>query len=263
MAKKKAPEDVQRSIIRVKTPVEWAGLIGQSKASHWRRLQVTIQVHDRLLAGKPALLFASKAMVEARGLGDQLEVVADIKDPQERADTADLIAKYEGLCEFHRREGRSGIWFPANHIKAGIKENWSVLGMRTDIWGSRKAVAEGMFVLSSDSWAKEGAERDWVYLGKEPAGVYTAVAHSTGPRGPVSSIKRHEFVERPRVEFDILIADYPSIADKISDDNLAQVLVHFGEHGLGACRSQGFGKFSVLDVRELELTGPAEYLKAA
>lgn len=251
MARKKAEAveggDEGRTAVVKKSPTDWMSLIKQVAEDHWRTLEVTIKVRDRLLAGKPASLDAAQAMIKARGLEDVLEAKLEaVTDPIERAKLAEE-ASTAGLCEFHRRDGYPGIWFPTNHIKAGLKENWSVLGLRVEHRGSRGALAEGVFVFSP---SENPVERDWVWLGSSPDGVHTAVAHTTGPSGPVSSIKRHEYVLSPELTFRIAIAQ--AIAEKLPDDAMARTLYHFGEHGLGACRSQGFGRFDLVNIRELE-----------
>jgi hypothetical protein len=256
MAKKKTDEEKaadeaakpKRVIVRAKDASAWKALLTKAEEEHWRVLRIEIQVIDKLLAGKPASLDAANAMLKARGLEDKMETAEMITDPTLRQEAADRIAKDEGLCEFSRREGKAGIWMPSNNLKAMLKENWSVIGLRMTVRGSRGAMAEGMFVVGTGDGPEE---RDWIYLGEKPDGVYTAVAHTTGPQGPMSSIKRHEFVTRPVLTFDIKIANATNVADKISDDELAQTLVHGQEHGTGACRSQGFGKFTVVSVQEV------------
>jgi hypothetical protein len=246
-----APAKPARVIIRAKTPMDFDALIKKAKEEAWRKLRVEIQIRDRLLAGKPASLDAANAMLKARGLEDQMVAVADIVDPDLRAKAAERIAKDEGLCEFTRRAGKSGIWMPSNHLKAMLKENWSVLGLRVEVRGSRGALAEGLFVVAADCEKKDSIERDWIYLGEKPDGVHQAVAHTVGPSGPVSSIKRHEYVEQPKIAFEIWIANAKSVSEKISDDELVKTLVHAAEHGTGSCRSQGSGKFDILEIREL------------
>lgn len=239
-----------RTIIRAKEAFAWDKLLKTAQEKAWRRLRVELQVRDKFLAGKPAALDAANAMLKARGLEDQIHAVSEIVDPSERAKAAERIASDEGLCEFSRRAGKPGIWIPSNNLKAMIKENWSVLGLRVKVRGSRGALAEGLFVCGAD--ATDPAERDWIYLGEEPDGVHQAVAHTTGPSGPVSSIKRHEYVNAPKIVFEVWIANADSVAEKISDDELAQMFVHAQEHGTGSCRSQGFGKFDVKEIRELD-----------
>lgn len=237
--------------VRPRTPFDWNAALAKCQREHWRQIRVTIQLREWLLAGKPAQLDAAKAMLKARGLEDAIEAV-NVADPDALADAAKQAVD-EGLCEFHRRPRHKveGIWFPTNHIKAGIKENWSVLGLRVEHRGSRGALAEGLFVSSLLQPGQPQVERDWIFLGEEPAGVYTAVAHTVGPKGPLSSIKRHEYVERPRISFMMRVAK--AVTEKIPDEAMADTLIHFGEHGLGAARSQGFGKFDVVDVNEIPL----------
>jgi hypothetical protein len=241
------------TIVR-KSSMEWKQLLEQVKTNHWRRLIVTIQLRDKLLAGKPANLDAAEAMIKARGLGDVVEArLEEVTDPAERAKLAESAATV-GLCEFHRREGKPGIWFPTNNLKAMIKESWSVLGFRVSERGSRGALAEGTFVYSM---AEESEERNWRYLGEKPDGVYTGVAHTTGPSGPVSSIKRHEYVVRPKLTFEVAIEAEVN-AVKLPEEKIARMLYHAGEHGLGACRSQGFGMFDVVDVHEVGTEEPVQ-----
>jgi hypothetical protein len=254
-------EKPKRAIIRVKTPHDWGALIQKSRDKHWRRLEVTLQLREWLVAGKPKSLDAANAMLKARGLEEHIEAVAEIEDPEVKAQAIERVRTDEGLCEFSRRPGKPGLWLPANNIKAGFKENWSVLGKMNDVRGSRKAIAEGVFIFCANSWATPPEDRDWIYLGAETAlGIndgnpfFTAVSHSVGPKGPVSSIKRHEFVVRPLIAFDMYVAQYAAVEEKLSDDDIADALVHFCEHGLGACRSQGYGKFDLVQVRELEST---------
>lgn len=239
------PEAPKRTIVRAKTPMDWGALLKKAEETHWRRLRVEIKVRGKLLAGKPASLDAATAMLKARGLEEFVAEAADIADPIERERAAAAVARDEGLCEFTRRDGQPGVWLPSNNVKAGLKENWSVLGLRVEVRGSRGALAEGLFVSGE-------TDSDWIRVGDEADGVETMVAHTTGPKGPVSSIKRHEFVVQPTIVFVVMIAHAKSVAEKISDDELAKTLIHYGEHGFGACRSQGFGKFDVVSVQEIE-----------
>ncbi len=256
MAKKKTDsadtaEAVKRVTIEPKSSSQWMQMLKHARETHWRRLRVTIQIKEKLLAGKPANLDAAAAMIAARGLGDVLEAkLQEVTDPAEREKLAQA-ASTVGFCEFYRREGKPGIWFPSNQIKACWRENWSVLGYRNSERGSRGAIAEGTFVYAVSD---DPIEQQWIYLGEKPDGVYTGVAHTTGPSGPVSSIKRHEFVIRPRITFEIAI-ERELNALKLPDDKMARTLYHAGEHGLGASRSQGFGTFVVENIEEVGFEG--------
>jgi hypothetical protein len=235
----------QKVDVKPRSPDEWMKLLADVSQDHWRRFHVTIQIRDKLLAGKPARLDAAKAMLKARGLESAIEAV-NIADPNALAQAAGEAVD-EGLCEFHRREGQPGIWFPTNNIKAGIKENWSVLGLRVEHRGSRGALAEGVFVYSTHT--ELTTERNWILLGDKPDGIVTSVTHTTGPSGPIAAIKRNEFVTRPRFTFEIAIAK--AVSEKLPDESFVRMLYHFGEHGMGACRSQGFGMFDIIGLQEV------------
>lgn len=270
-------ETATKTIVRPKDSTEWRGLLKKAESEHWRRLRVDVRMREKLIAGKPAKLDTATIMLKARGLEDQIEAIP-VDDPELRKQAAEAVMQDEGLCEFHRRSQlvkgpdgvfverlMPGIWFPTNNIKAGLKENWSVLGLRQEHRGSRGALAEGVFVTAdltrirtkdeeaARSKGEDGFDRvelDYIYLGAQPHGTYEAVAHTMGPQGPKHSVKRHEYVLRPEFSFIVTIAQ--AVAQKLPDDAFAATMVHFGEHGMGACRSQGFGRFDVLNVVDLQ-----------
>ena len=118
-AKAEKPEKVEkpaRAIIRVKTAHAWGALLQQAREKHWRRLEVTIQIREWLVAGKPKSLDAANAMLKARGLEEHIEAVAEIEDPEIKAQAIERVRSDEGLCEFSRRPGRPGLWLPVNRL---------------------------------------------------------------------------------------------------------------------------------------------------
>lgn len=243
MAKKATAEKIEIEHVTVerRVPFDWGALKAKIETDHWRKLRVVIKFRDKLHAGKPAQLNAANAMLKARGLEDLVEAREQERPDEERA--AEVVD--EGLCEFHRRDGKPGIWFPANNLKAMIKENWSVLGLRVEKRGSRGALAEGVFVCSPVP-----GDYDWIWLGEKPHGVDTAVSHVNGPRGPQSAIKRNEYVGKLEIVFDIWIAS--AVRAKLPDEAMAATLLHAQEHGCGANRSQGLGRFDVVSVTEIQ-----------
>lgn len=226
-----------------KEPTDWTALLKRADEHHWRMLLVTIQIRGKLFAGKPKALDAETAMIKARGLEDVLEA-KEITDPAERAEKAEEV-KDEGICEFYRREGRPGIWFPSFQIKAMLKENWSALGFAKKLRGTRGRLAECVFAFGTDY-----DDREWIFLGDSPDGIETNVCHTTGSKGPQASIKRNEYKLRPKLTFVVQIAR--EIADDLPDEELATTLFHASRHGLGANRSQGVGTFDVVGIEEVQ-----------
>ncbi len=250
MEKDKAKQT--RATIVPKDANQWRVLLQKAEREHWRTLRVTCQIREKLMAGKPASLDVAQKMLAARGLEDQMEALPE--DPAARAEKAQEVI-LEGLCEFHRRPGKKGptgkegLWYPTSHLKAGLKENWSVMGFRNAIRGSRGALAEGMFVYSVNPPGTPREELDWIWLGEEPHGIHDAIAHTMSPSGPIHALKRHEYMLGITFQFEVKVCK--EVLEKIPDENFAAVLIHFQEHGMGACRSQGFGKWNCLDLTDV------------
>lgn len=247
-----APSPKTPAIIQPKNRMQWDALLKQVATNKWRRIRVKIQLREFLYAGQPRHLDAATAMLKARGLEDQIEAIPD--DAASRAAAAEQVAE-EGICQFHRRPGREGIWFPTNNLKACLKENWSVLGFRQAHLGSRVSIAEALFVYSVPPEGSPPVERDYIFLGDKPDGVATSVCHSEVRGQKLASIKRNEFLNRPILEFEIAIAK--EIEGKLPDESLAASLLHAAEHGLGASRSQGIGKFDILEMADLGVSDTA------
>ena len=286
-----APGGFRRAQVTRKTAFDWGSALAKAEAEAWRGVRIRVQIRDRIYAGSPASLDAANAMIKARGLEELLQAklqedpeklraalddagLTDIiklpLSPDEATPTAVAEAanevKDEGLCVFHRRPDRPGVWMPSNNFKAMLKENLSVLGITVQTRGSKGAMAEGVFVrgvMPASVTNPTAADFDWIYLGEKIDGVAAMVAHTTSARGPVSSIKRHEYRTAPVIEVDVLISNADAVASKLSDENIARVLVHAAEHGLGACRSQGAGKFELLQVEDIDVpAGVATRLRA-
>ena len=257
-------------LIERKTPFDFEALKKKVLGEHWRKFAVEVKVREKMHGGKPVQLDAAKAMLKARGLEDIVEAREAAVPGEERA----ITVVDEGLCAFHRRgpavEGapdKPGLWWPSNNFKACLKENWSALGYNMDarpkskrgkltkegeggedagkaLRGSRGALHEGLFVVSTNV-----DDLDWIYLAAKADGIDQNVSHTTGPKGPQSSIKRNEYLWQPSFKVEIWIAS--AVVQKIPDETLVDVLLHAQEHGIGANRSQGYGKFDVVSCVEI------------
>ncbi len=264
MTKKDKDKSKANSIVTIapRKPIDWMKLIHEVEENHWHTFRIVIQMREWLLAGKPAQLDAAEAMVAARakklGIEPTVQALREERMSQTtRKEKEEIIeeTRDEGLCEFHRRPNKEGIWLPSNNIKAGLKENWTAQGFTQSQRGSRGRLAELTFVRSVPPPDSAPIEWDWVYLGEAPyEEIHTAIAQTTGPSGRISAIKRHEYVVQTELTFDIVMAE--RAFKELSPKLLATTLVHFSEHGLGACRSQGYGKFDILDMQELKGDAP-------
>jgi hypothetical protein len=129
----------------------------------------------------------------------------------------------------------TGLYIGAYQVKAMFKEACNIVyaGQR---WGktskgAKSYLSERLFV---------SPER--IYLDRtEPDGVLIKTGVVTGQQGKRSIMTQAEYVNRPRISFDVRIA-------KDSDDLLAAIpklWVTMQDEGLGAMRSSGHGTFDL------------------
>lgn len=146
-----------------------------------------------------------------------------------------LVGDAKSLNGFKR--GQHGLYIEGRQLKACIKEAASVAGAAGKIpigtvWGkTRKGllsfIAEHVMVVD-----------DRIYLGAdEPTGIMQRFVHTF--RG--SSIQYEEYVEDADIEFTV-ITDY-----EFSEENWAMIWLTAEQQGLGASRSQGFGRFEITE----------------
>jgi hypothetical protein len=74
------------------------------------------------------------------------------------------------------------------------------------------------------------------------------IGHVTGPEGPRSTLGYYEYARRATIDFDVLVT-----RDSIKDDWWVDLWTHMEENGMGALRSQGYGKFDVLAWDQIDI----------
>lgn len=167
---------------------------------------------------------------------------------------AELEEASEGLAAQRQtngfKTGENGLYIESRQVKAMLKESVNTLYPHgSGKWGSRKTVGkDGAEKDTGGKGAKSFfAERvfvdpDHIYLGRsEPDGVELFIGHVMGPKGPQSTLTYHEYVERATIEFEVKV-----LRDEIRREHWSDVWAHAQENGLGALRSQGFGRFDLV-----------------
>lgn len=166
------------------------------------------------------------------------------------------VADTTHACGF-KSDKRGGPYLESRCLKAFLKEVINILyaGNR---WGATKK--------GPKSWAAERAFiwPDRLYVGNRPQGMLDLAddevtakfakeerngadgkllftGHTSGPKGPVSTLTYYQYVYRARLEFDVMVAD-----DGINMDTWREILEHGQQNGLGTLRSQGHGRFQVV-----------------
>lgn len=142
------------------------------------------------------------------------------------------LAAVKSTNGFKRND--KGLYIEDRQIKAMLKEAVNIL-YAGDRWGKTKKgprsfTAERVFVRPPE-----------ISLGvQEPTGVELLMVHAQTPMGPRSSLSYHEYVDRAVISFEVQV-----VRDEIDAEHWPEIWVLCQENGLGACRSQSYGRFDV------------------
>lgn len=221
--------------------------IFDSKAGVFVTYGATLAFRDKIMGGTPKDPKIIEGWLRSKaGIADQeeirqamlrtlIELGAEVRPDMSYAELEEAskhLAASKQTNGFKRDE--VGLYIEGRTVKALVKENINIL-FAGERWlatkkGPRSVVAERVFV-----------NPDRIYLGvSEPSGVDLFIGHTSGPKGPQSNLTYYEYVERPVITFEVMVAQ-----DALSLDQWAQMWVLAQENGLGALRSQGFGRFDI------------------
>ncbi len=212
--------------------------------------RVKIAIRDKIHGGKPKnedLL--GEHIRRKTGHNDEI-TNKQIDDANKK------LPSLEGLEEIEKQEvekssngflsDERGLYVNAYQLKAMFRQSASMLGIYKEKRGSKNMCAEGAEI-------KGLVVEDKLYLGKEaPDGIDEGIVHAMTPKGPISGLKKVDFVLRPVLEFEIWVLKvHPNETRHIGEDDIVKILTFSQENGLGADRSQGSGKFDVVEFQKL------------
>ena len=152
--------------------------------------------------------------------------------------------KQYNWCGFHSDD--NGLLLEGRCIKAMFKEAANILKKKLNLTALKARIAERLFVLEPS-----------IPLGvTKPDGNLESMVHAMTPQGPINALSRTDYVTAPTLAFTCKIVD-EALADKdkkyqFAPQALLEVLLDYGtELGIGANRSQGYGRFTVdsIDAR--------------
>lgn len=140
-----------------------------------------------------------------------------------------------------KRDPKHGLYIEDRQVKAALKEATNILyaGKRVGETkkGAKNYLAERVFVSPRTIWLGR----------KEPDGVEMVVGHVTGPQGPRSTLGYHEYVDCALITFDILVT-----RDAIDKEWWPDLFQQMEENGIGALRSQSFGRFDTMAFDKID-----------
>lgn len=142
-----------------------------------------------------------------------------------------------------------GLYIEDRQVKAMIKEAVAILypwgskdsnGKDIGKWGvtkkaARSYLAETVFVNPAQINLCKDDEPV-----REPDGTEMMIIHASGPRGKVNSLSYSEYVENAELSFYVDV-----LRDSIQTEYWPEIWVFCEQNGLGASRSQSYGKFEV------------------
>jgi len=202
------------------------------------RYLVKIRLRERLCGGVPRNEELIKAWVAAR---------TGYNDEQTEAQTAEAVAAMtETVAEktwIGFPSDDKGLFIWARQIKAMFRESMTMLRITTQKIGSKQILQHGFEVK------EPGTGADRIHLGKTEAdGTDESPIHVMTAQGPRTALRRMDYVLTPTIAFEVWVLKTAAAEKRhIGKDELAHMLAHAQENGLGASRSQGYGKFDVLE----------------
>jgi hypothetical protein len=145
----------------------------------------------------------------------------------------------------------TGVFLWSRQIKALFKECATMLRLTLDKRGSKQIFQHGFEI-------KGLTKEDRVFLKREHV-VAKADGYDEGPihvataQGPRTAIKRVDYVEKATLEFDVWVLSTATAETRhIGEKDIVKMLTFGQENGLGADRSQGRGKFDVIDFHVVQ-----------
>lgn len=203
---------------------------------------VTIKLRGQLHGGQPKNPDLLKGWIAATTEHDDAKTTAQEKEAREVL----LEPTEEKSWNGFPADEKNGLFLWSRQIKAMFKECASMRRIFMEKIGSKQILQHGFEIKGPDA-------DDRIYLNKkEPDGCAEGPIHVQTAQGPRTAIKRVDYVEGVTVSFAVwvLITD-PKEKRHVGEKEVRAMLVLAQENGLGADRSQGHGKFDVVEFSKV------------
>lgn len=201
--------------------------------------ELSIQFRTRICGGMPRNKDLIRSWVEAT------TEHADSKTEELIKENLDLLVNDKADKSWIGfAQDTKGLLIQTRQVKAMLKQSAQVLGITNQKRGSKQIFAEGMEVKAMD-----GGDR--IYLGvQEPTAYHEGPIHVMTAQGPRTALRRMDYVERPLLRFEIWVLKTNAQEKRhVGEEDLVTILRHAQENGLGSSRSQGEGKFDIVEFK--------------
>lgn len=199
--------------------------------------QIKIRIRDKLCGGMPKNPELLKGWIAATTEHNDEKTTALEKEAREA-----LLAPTEEKSWNTFPADDKGLFIWSRQLKALFKECASMLRVTVEKRGSKQILQHGFEVKGPD-------RADRVYLGKsKPDGFDEGPIHVQTAQGPRTAIKRVDYVEGVVLSFEVWVLSTSGNETRhVGEKELRSMLTFGQENGLGADRSQGHGKFDVVE----------------
>lgn len=217
--------------------------IRKKEVNMWKRYRVVLQVTGPFGGSLPKTKEEIQAMLEHRMPGKKptdaipIEELAEQVVAEVRSEEEEEEAPLPGWSTFKRDD--KGLYYEGRSIRGHLKDCATQIAVFYPAIKAFKAkLANKVYV-----------ETDKIYVGKaEPDGTQQRYIQVMTPQGPRSSYKFIDYVLDPRLEFELLVLD----DGRVDEDILRNVFEYGGVHGTGAERSQGWGRYKLVELAVVE-----------
>jgi hypothetical protein len=202
------------------------------------KYSVTIKVRDKLCGGVPKNHELIESWVKARTAHD---------DRMTKTQTAEVIEtvleeKTESAWTGFQCDPEHGLFLATRNVKAMLRESATMLRLFVKKRGSKQIVQHGFEIKGG--WHHSDGR---VYLCQdEPDGADEGAIHVMTAQGPRTAIKKVDYVSQCEIKFQIWVFKTAAQEKRhLGEADVIEMLTFAQENGLGAQRSQGYGKFDV------------------
>lgn len=242
------------------------GIFDDVAADLFVTYRARLRFRDRVVGGTPSNPKLIEGWLRAKmGISQEQEVrnltlqtLRDLGLEQEVFDGEDVrfetlaaasetIAQKSNTTMFKRDP--AGLYVESRAVKAMLKEATAILYPGSKAGGTEVNGDAKIHKWGQTGKAPSSAAAEWIFINPDhislgvaqPSGIDLSIGHIKGPQGPRSTLDYYEYVERPAIEFSVMV-----LQDRVPAERWPQIWRYAQEMGLGAKRSQGFGRFDVL-----------------
>lgn len=226
-------------------------VFASTKSKLFTNYTCTIKMRGKLLGGIPKDPKVIEGWLRAKaGISDEYELKQammrtllesghDVKPDMsydELIDAVDKVASIKQTSGF--KINGHGLYIEGRQVKALVKECVNILYPYPKFkWGGQEDNKGGKSPKNMTAETVFIGEDDISMDRKDPDGIEFMMVHT----GRTNSLAYHEFTQEAELTFTVQVA-----RDHIAQTKWAEIWTLGEENGLGAVRSQGFGKFDVI-----------------